>query len=72
MSRVDGGHHSSDLTGTLMDVMELMALRDMAGPVAPGPPAASVCLNDAVVDQMRDGLDWCRSSISPLSKVLLP
>ncbi len=42
-----------------------MSLQDTAMPMAPGPPAMFVFLNGAVTDHVRDGLDWCYSSIFP-------
>lgn len=47
----------------LMDMIGPMALQDMAMPMAAGPPAMLVFLNEAVMDHVRDGLDWCYSSI---------
>lgn len=43
--------------------------KDMAMPVAPGTPAVFVFLNEAVMDHVRDGLDWCYGSIFPCQRV---
>lgn len=42
-----------------------MTLQEMTVPVAPGPPAMFVFLKKAVKNHVRDGLDWCYSSIFP-------
>lgn len=42
-----------------------MTLKEMTMPVAPGPPAMFVFLKKAIKNHVRDGLDWCYSSIFP-------
>lgn len=45
-----------------------MSLQDMAMPMALGPPAMFVFLSGAVMDHVRDGLEWCYSSIFPCQR----
>lgn len=72
MSHEDRGHHFSDRPITLMDLtMEGWFGRTWPVLMAPGPPAVFVLLCEAITGHVRDELDWCYSSIFPMSAVLL-
>lgn len=65
MFHVDSGCHFCDHTVSLMDMIGGGRVHDMAMSMASGPPAMFVFLNAAVKGLMRDGLEWCYSSIFP-------